>query len=111
MAIVAGESRGAAVESGVPAEPTTSASRGEPESDSEKYLAAVWSEIIGLEKVTLSDRFLDVGGNSLTLTIILNRIKTERGVLLDGVPFFDPEHSSLAALAEQLDATLAVASP
>lgn len=110
MAIAAGESRGATVESDLPTERASSASCREPESDSEKYLAGIWSEIIGLDEVTSSDRFLDVGGNSLTLTIILNRIMTERGVLLNGEPFFDPERSSLAAVAEQLDAALATAS-
>jgi hypothetical protein len=109
MAIVTGASRGAAVESGGPAEPASPADRREPESDSERYIAAIWSEIIGLKKVTSSDRFLDIGGNSLTLTLILNRIKSERGVSMDGEPFFDPQRSSLAALAEQLDAALAAA--
>ena len=109
MAIAAGQSRGAEVEPGVPAELVSPASGGEPQSGSEKYLAAIWSEIIGLEKVLLSDRFADVGGNSLTLAIILKRIKAERGVLLEGEPFFDPERSSLAAVAEKLDATLAAA--
>lgn len=80
------------------------------ESDSASYLAALWSEIIGLEEVMLSDRFLDVGGNSLGLTLILSRIKSEMGVSMDPEPYFDPERSSLAALAEQLDAALANAS-
>ncbi len=80
-----------------------------PESGSERYLAALWSEVIGLEGVTASDRFLDVGGNSLTLNIILNRIRTEKGVSLDARPFFDSDRSSLAALAEQLDAASAKA--
>jgi hypothetical protein len=107
MATVAEGSRGAATEPSAPTGPTPPAERSEPESGSERYLAVVWAEIIGLEEVTLSDRFLDIGGNSLTLNIILNRIRSERGVLLDAEPFFDPQRSSLAALAEQLDAALA----
>jgi hypothetical protein len=75
----------------------------EPRSASEKYMASLWSEIIGLDKLMLPDKFLDVGGNSLTLNIVLNRIKTERGVSFEPQLFFDPERSSLLDLAKELD--------
>lgn len=74
-----------------------------PRSPSEKYLASLWSEIIGLDKLTLPEKFLDVGGNSLTLNIVLSRIKSERGVSLEAELFFDPERSSVAYLARELD--------
>jgi hypothetical protein len=93
-----------------PTEPTTPVERREAEPDSTKYLAALWTEIIGLSQVNPSDCFLDVGGNSLTLSLILKRVKSEKGVSLDPEPFFDPQRSSLAALAGQLDAALANAS-
>jgi hypothetical protein len=78
----------------------------EPRTDSEKYMAALWSEIIGLDRVLLSSKFLDVGGNSLTLNIILTRIETEKGVSLDAPLFFDPDRSSLFELAKELDVLL-----
>ena len=78
-----------------------------PATASEKYMAALWSEIIGLDEVRLSDEFLDVGGNSLRLNIILNRIEKERGVSLDAVQFFEPERSSVSDLAKELDRLLA----
>jgi len=78
----------------------------EPQSASEKYMAALWSEIIGLEQVTLSNKFLDIGGNSLTLNIILNRIEAEKGVSLEAQSFFDPDNSSLFDLAKELDVLL-----
>jgi hypothetical protein len=80
------------------------ASGQEPTTASEIYLAALWSEIIGAPRVRLADRFLDVGGNSLTLNILLTRIKAETGVELDSQRFFDDEHSSLRELAGELDA-------
>ena len=78
----------------------------EPQSASEKYLAALWSEIIGLEQVTLPDKFLDIGGNSLTLNIILNRIEAEKGVSMEAQSFFDPDNSSLFDIATELDVLL-----
>jgi len=78
----------------------------EPRTASEKYLASLWAEIIGLDEVKLPHKFLDVGGNSLTLNIILNRIETEKGVSLEAPSFFDDEKSSLFELAKALDVSL-----
>lgn len=78
-----------------------------PRSPSEKYMAALWLEIIGLERVTLTDAFLDVGGNSLSLNIILNRIEKETGVTLEAALFFDCDKSSVSELAKELDRQLA----
>jgi hypothetical protein len=78
----------------------------EPRSGSETYLAALWSEIIGIKRVMLSHRFLDVGGNSLTLNIIVNRIEKETGASLDPQLFFADDRSSLFELAKELDVLL-----
>jgi hypothetical protein len=91
-------------------EPRGTAVESLTEPDSMKYLEGLWTEIIGVSQVSGSDRFLDIGGNSLTLGIILKRVKSEKGVSLDPEPFFDPDRSSLAALAGQLDAAMANAS-
>jgi|GEM_PF-4794404 len=79
----------------------------EPKSENEKYLASLWAEIIHLEQVSLSDKFLEVGGNSLTLNIILNRIEIETGVALEPQLFFDEERSSLSEIAKDLEAARA----
>lgn len=92
--------------SGQPAEPTMPTENQEPRSASEKYMASLWSEVIGLNQVTLPNKFLDVGGNSLRLNIILNRIEKEKGVSLDAQLFFDDERSSLFELAKELDVLL-----
>ena len=36
-----------------------------PESDNEKSIAAIWREILELEKVGIDDNFFELGGNSL----------------------------------------------
>lgn len=80
------------------------ASNQRPNSPNEKYMAALWLEIIGLEQVWLSDRFLDIGGNSLTLNVILKRVEKEKRVALPARQFFEPERSSLFEIARELDA-------
>lgn len=77
----------------------------EPQSPSEKYLAALWAEIIGLDpnQVLLPHKFLEVGGNSLTLNIILARIEAETGASISPELFFDDERSSLFEVAKELD--------
>jgi hypothetical protein len=78
----------------------------EPRSPNEKYLASLWAEIIGLEpnQILLTHKFVEVGGNSLTLNIILNRIEVDTGASLAAELFFDDERSSLVSLARELDA-------
>jgi hypothetical protein len=76
-------------------------------SDSESYLASLWMEIIGIEQVLPDDRFLDLGGNSLTLNIVLKRIEKERAAKMPARIFFDPQTSSLSNLARTLDGLLA----
>ena len=78
----------------------------EPTSASEKYMASLWSEIIGVSKLKLSDTFANAGGNSITLPIIVNRIRSERGVSIQPQLFFDPDNSSLSELAKELDRLL-----
>jgi acyl carrier protein len=91
-------------ETGQFADRAPQAGEGEPGTPSEKYLASLWTEIIGLDRVTLPDKFLDLGGNSLTLNIILSRIENEKGVSIPPQLFFDPERSSLFELAREMDA-------
>ena len=79
----------------------------EPKSASEKYLASLWKEIIGLEQVKLQHKFEEVGGNSLTLNLMLTRMETEKGASVESELFFDPDRSSLFELAKELDLALA----
>jgi hypothetical protein len=76
----------------------------EPRTASERYMASLWKEIIGLERVLLPHRFLEVGGNSLTLNIILIRIEAETGAAIDPQLFLDDDRSSVRELARELDA-------
>ena len=77
-----------------------------PQSPSEKYMAKLWMELIGLEQVLLPHTFLNVGGNSLILNLILNRVEAETGASLEAQLFFDDDKSSLLELAKALDVAL-----
>lgn len=91
-------------------EQSAQAHRLQPNSPTEKYMAALWSEVLGIDKVGLPNKFLEVGGNSLTLNIILTRIEAEKGVAMEAQLYFDDERSSLFELAKELDLLLAARS-
>lgn len=48
-----------------------------PVGDIQKKLVAIWQEILGLERVGVSDNFFEIGGNSIKLIQVLNRIRKE----------------------------------
>ncbi|HET6230447.1 MAG TPA: amino acid adenylation domain-containing protein, partial [Longimicrobiaceae bacterium] len=45
----------------------------------EETLAAIWSEVLGVERVGAHDNFFDLGGRSLLLAQVHERIRTELG--------------------------------
>lgn len=45
-----------------------------PRDDLEKMLAAIWSDILGLDRVGIHDNFFDLGGHSLTAMRIVSRV-------------------------------------
>jgi len=46
-----------------------------PESDTEKALAAIWEDILGIGQVGIDDDFFDLGGHSLLATQLISRIR------------------------------------
>ncbi|MEM9547318.1 MAG: non-ribosomal peptide synthetase, partial [Bacteroidota bacterium] len=45
-----------------------------PESDLEKEVVSIWEEVLGIKGIGVSDNFFDLGGHSLLMTEIINRI-------------------------------------
>ncbi|WP_139487939.1 non-ribosomal peptide synthetase [Brevibacillus dissolubilis] len=49
----------------------------EPQTDVEKQLAAIWHELLGVEKVGIHDDFFALGGHSLKATQLVSRIQKQ----------------------------------
>ncbi|GAB2639992.1 non-ribosomal peptide synthase/polyketide synthase [Prescottella soli] len=75
-----------------------------PRSDAEKTVAAVYAEVLGIEKVGLDDDFFELGGNSLVATQVVTRVGAALGVRLGVRELF--EASTVAALAARAGATV-----
>jgi acyl carrier protein len=71
-----------------------------PGTESERELAAIWAEVLGLERVGLQDNFFDLGGHSLLLPRVQARVKERLGVDLPLLKLF--EHPTVGALAAKL---------
>ena len=46
-----------------------------PRSALEKELAAIWSELLGIDQIGVEDNFFDLGGHSLSAMQMLSRIR------------------------------------
>jgi acyl carrier protein len=84
--------------------PTPEAPRSEPESfvaprsAVEERLAAIWSEVLGVERVGVRDDFFLLGGHSLSAARILSRVRDAMGVNLSlAVVFETPTVEGMAA--------------
>ncbi|WP_280863756.1 non-ribosomal peptide synthetase [Streptomyces sp. SAI-144] len=73
-----------------------------PRTPREETLARLFSELTGVERVGVDDNFFLLGGHSLLVTRLVNRIRAELGAELSiGVVFAGP---TVAELAGRLDA-------
>ena len=69
----------------------------------EERLAAVWRELLGLERVGAYDSFFDVGGHSLLATRLAHRVRTELQVDLPVRSIFEaPVLAEMALVIEEL---------
>jgi amino acid adenylation domain-containing protein/FkbM family methyltransferase len=83
-----------------------------PSTPAEEALAAIWSEILGIDRIGAEDSFLDLGGHSLLATQVLARVRDRMGVVLSLRDVFErPVLGALAALVEERGQTTAPPSP
>jgi aspartate racemase len=75
-----------------------------PASATEKALANIWSEVLGIKQVGLHDNFFELGGHSLLATRAASRASAVFQVDLPLRMLF--EHPALAGLAGQIDTLL-----
>jgi amino acid adenylation domain-containing protein len=78
-----------------------------PGDETELAVAEVWQEVLGLERVGLHDNFFDLGGHSLLLIQIHDRLRERFGRNLPIVDLF--KHPTVGSLARHLSAEPAAA--
>ena len=77
-----------------------------PVSEVEQQLAAIWAEVLKIERVGLNDSFFELGGHSLLAAQMVARIKKHLGVSLPLRTLFEqPLLSQLAAAVAALNTT------
>jgi amino acid adenylation domain-containing protein len=81
-----------------PARPVLPVPYAMPRNPIESTLVAIWMEVLSLEKVGIHDRFLDLGGDSLRATRVLNRARDSFTVKLSISDLLKTE--SIAQLAD-----------
>lgn len=68
-----------------------------PQSETEKLVARIWQECLGVEKVGLYDNFFDIGGHSLLLVQVHDRLRKTFRTQLSIIDLFSfPTVNSLA---------------
>ena len=74
-----------------------------PRNATEKLIASIWCEVLGLEGVGIYDNFFDLGGNSLLATVLTSRLKAVFDVDLNLRDFFDsPSIAGIATVIEEM---------
>ncbi|OQO89834.1 hypothetical protein B1813_18455 [Saccharomonospora piscinae] len=72
-----------------------------PRDETERRIAAIWQEVLRIERVGVEDNFFDIGGDSLLNIQVVARIRTAFGVDLSPRAVFD--NPTVAGLAASLD--------
>ncbi|HGY55116.1 MAG TPA: amino acid adenylation domain-containing protein [Caldithrix abyssi] len=68
-----------------------------PRNKLEQFLAEIWQEVLGIEKVGIHDNFFELGGNSLKAAVFANRLQQELNEVVHvGAVFKAPRISELA---------------
>ena len=75
----------------------------EPRAGTERRIARIWGEELGIDGIGALDRFVDLGGTSLDVVRVHSRLASEMGVAIDITELF--RHPTVRALARSLDGT------
>ncbi|WJY14208.1 amino acid adenylation domain-containing protein [Pectobacteriaceae bacterium CE90] len=76
----------------------------EPQSDTEVRLAAIWSDVLRLERIGVNDNFFALGGDSIQSIQIVSRAR-QSGIYFEARQLF--EHQTIAQLVKVATGTVA----
>ncbi len=83
------------------ARPTLGTAYVAPTSTVEEEIAAIWSSLLGIEKIGINDNFFDLGGHSLMGTQLMSRLRNAFNINLPLSTLFEaPTVTDLATLVE-----------
>jgi amino acid adenylation domain-containing protein len=74
---------------------------GEPRTDTEKRVAAIWSEVLKLDGIGIHDDFFDLGGDSMAAVALVAHLHETFDLELDFAGLFD--RPTIAGLSELVD--------
>jgi acyl carrier protein len=86
----------------MPSRPELSSSFAPPATEIERRVAAIWTELLGIDSIGIHDDFFELGGHSLLATRVLARIDDACGVRLALRDVFDAP--TIHRLAERIAA-------
>jgi amino acid adenylation domain-containing protein/non-ribosomal peptide synthase protein (TIGR01720 family) len=72
-----------------------------PQSELEQQIAAIWQDVLKLERVGLTDNFFELGGHSLLVIKVVSRLQLELGLQLTPQQLF--QAPTLGAFANTLE--------
>ncbi|GAB3679177.1 amino acid adenylation domain-containing protein [Salinisphaera aquimarina] len=72
-----------------------------PRSDTERAVAAIWSDVLGVVEPGIDDNFFDVGGDSLRIVTVRGRLETRFGSSLSVADLF--QYATIRDLSQRLD--------
>ncbi|MGA9191912.1 MAG: phosphopantetheine-binding protein, partial [Anaerolineales bacterium] len=69
-----------------------------PGTPTQRALAAIWREVLKVDRVGADDRFLDLGGDSILAAQLLARVRSRLNIELSMLDFFEAETIAEQAL-------------
>ena len=74
-----------------------------PRTQTEEALAPIWTDVLGLDRVSIHDNFFDIGGHSLLATQVISRLRAAFQIELPIRAIFD--HATIAEMAIAIEQT------
>ena len=78
-----------------------------PHTEAQRKIAAIWREVLQVEKIGVHDNFFELGGHSLMATQVISRLRDAFALELPLASLF--ESPTLAGLAEYIETTIRAA--